>query len=282
VPSNGIIKSGLSRRSVLAGLALIPSLGAYADPSIMLALEKSSNTRIGLSALDLKTNRTLTWRENEHFLMCSTSKLLVVGATLTRFDKKISDASQVVHYTNRDLMNYSPVTRKNLENGMSLHDLCEAAIVNSDNTAAVLLVRNLGGPSSVTQLVRNLGDATTRMDRTEPALNTRNGDLDTTTPLGMLMDLKALLFGNALSFASQNLLMTWLSASSTGLARLRAGLPTSWKIGDKTGSGAAGEANDVAFALPPGKGPILISAYTDKGSDALLAGLGRVVTTAFS
>ncbi len=75
-------------------------------------------------------------------------------------------------------------------------------------------------------------------------------------------------------------------ANKTGGARLRAGLPTQWRIGDKTGSGEHGTANDVGVIWPPGRAPLIVSAYltgTDASMDqrnAIHAGIGRAVAAA--
>ena len=47
----------------------------------------------------------------------------------------------------------------------------------------------------------------------------------------------------------------------TGDACLRAGLPRTWKIGDKTGSNATDTGNDIAIIWPPGRTtPLLLTA----------------------
>jgi beta-lactamase class A len=74
-----------------------------------------------------------------------------------------------------------------------------------------------------------------------------------------------ILCGEALSPASQQRLLGWLHACETGKARLRAGLPPDWLVGDKTGTGEHGACHDVAIAKPPGRGPVLIAAYLSEG-----------------
>ena len=142
-------------------------------------------------------------------------------------------------------------------------ELCEAAVSQSDNAAANLLVTSLGGPPQVTAFARSLGDLVTRLDRVEPDLNEgREGDVrDTTTPQAMALNLQALSLGNALSQASRDLLVAWLVGNKTGDTRIRAGLPTGWRVGDKTGSGSNGTTNDVAVIWPQQRAPVIISVY---------------------
>ncbi len=146
---------------------------------------------------------------------------------------------------------------------MTLADLCAAALNWSDNTAANLLLQAIGGPAGFTSYVRGLGDSVTRLDRNEPTLNTAiaGDERDTTTPLAMARDIETVLLGKALSEASQRQLAEWLIGDKVGDKRLRAGLPASWRVGDKTGSGDNGRANVIGILWPPGRAPIMAASY---------------------
>jgi beta-lactamase class A len=146
---------------------------------------------------------------------------------------------------------------------MTLADLCAAAIDWSDNTAANLVLQAIGGPAGFTQFARSLGDKVTRLDRNEPTLNeaTPGDERDTTSPTAMAEDMQKVLLGEALSDQSRRQLQTWLINDKVGDKRLRAGLPPSWRIGDKTGSGERGSTNTIAIMWPPGRAPILAAVY---------------------
>jgi len=226
------------------------------------------------------------YRQDEHFPMCSTFKLLLAGAVVARVDAKQEELGRRIRFGKSDLVTYSPTTEKHVGGeGMTVAELCEAAVTLSDNTAANTLLATLGGPEGLTAYVRKLGDATTRLDRNEPTLNTAEpGDVrDTTTPQAMLADLQHLALGDVLTPASRDVFIGWLVANKTGDTRLRAGLPKSWRIGDKTGTGARGTANDVAIAWPSGRAPILIATYLtgstadEAGRSATLAGVAKAV-----
>jgi beta-lactamase class A len=171
---------------------------------------------------------------------------------------------------------------------MSIRDLCEAAMTQSDNTAANLLLARLGGPSSVTAFARSIGDTITRLDRVEPELNeTHPGELrDTTTPGSMLSDLYALLIGNALSPKSRQQLTDWMLANTTGDDRLRSGIPKSWRVADKTGSDGKTTSNDIAEFWPPNRQPILVTANLtecpgpESHRSAALAQVGKLIAEA--
>jgi beta-lactamase class A len=152
------------------------------------------------------------------------------------------------------------------EGALSVRDLCAAIVEVSDNTAANLLLRLVGGPAAFTAYLRSLGDAQTRLDRDEPSLNTNlPGDpRDTTTPDAMRLTMSRFLFDDQLlSSASRQMLASWLVNCRTGLERLRAGLPAGWRVGDKTGTGANGATNDVACAWPPQHPPLMVACYVD-------------------
>ena len=251
----------------------------------LAALEKRYGGRLGIAVLDTGNGRRIVHRADERFLLCSTFKLLAVAAVLARVDHAAEQLDRRVVFGKDVLLNYAPVTSHHVgAPGMSVAELCQAAITVSDNTAANLLLASLGGPAAVTAFVRSLGDATTRLDRHEPDLNAGSpGDLrDTTTPSAMLASMHEVLLGSALSAASRAQLLDWLRACSTGVEQLRAGLPAGWSAGDKTGSGSHDETNDVAIVWPPQRKPLLLAAYyagssaDQAGRHAVLAEVGRI------
>jgi len=275
-----MVATGVDRRMLLAGAGLLLPAPAMALSSFA-ALE-GAGIHVGVAALDTGTGRKLSYRADERFLMCSTFKLTLAAAILRRVDRGEDRLDRLVHYTKADLLPVSFVTTPNLATGLTVEALSAAIIHVSDNTAANLLLKSMGGPASLTAFLRSLGDATSRLDRTEPQLNIRNGDKDTTTPRAMLATMRTLLLGNALQPASRQRLTGWMDDVTTGGTLLRAGVPAGWRIGDKTGRGQGGEINDLAIVRPPGRAPILVCAYTKNGTDKTLADIGRLVSAAFT
>ncbi|MCX7514645.1 class A beta-lactamase [Frateuria sp. STR12] len=281
------IKGSLLGALLPASLAkAAASTAREADPVRRLAaLEQRHGGRLGVAILDTGDGGRVAHRGSERFLMCSTFKVLAVAAVLARVDRGDESLERRVVFGRDVLLSYAPVTRlRTGAPGMRLEELCAAAITVSDNTAANLLLAALGGPTAVTGFVRGLGDQVTRLDRIEPDLNvTHPGDLrDTTSPDAALDTLHRLLLGNALSPASRARLLDWMRGCLTGTDKLRAGLPPLWSAGDKTGSGAQGESNDVAIVFPPDRAPLLVTAYyaapdvDARVRSEVLAAVGRI------
>ena len=185
-----------------------------------------------------------------------------------------------------DLVNYNPIAEKHLDTGMTLAEFSAATIQYSDNTAMNKILEHLGGPAKVTEFARTIGDKTFRLDRTEPTLNTAiPGDKrDTTTPLAMAESLRKLTLGNALGEQQRAQLVTWLKGNTTGGQSIRAGLPASWAVGDKTGAGDYGTTNDIAVIWPENHAPlVLVTYFTQPQQDAksrkeVLAAAAKIVT----
>lgn len=236
-------------------------------------LEKERGVRIGAYAVDTGSGRFLAYRGGERFPFASTFKAMACGAVLRKArDSDPGLLSRVIHYKKSDVLPNSPVTEKNVDKGMSVADLCHAAITKSDNTAGNLTLKEIGGPAGLTRFLRSLGDEVSRSDRWEPGLNEwKPGEKrDTTAARPWGADLRALTVGDALAPADRTTFIGWLKDTATGGARIRAGLPKGWTSGDKTGTGGVyGNANDIAIVWPPSGAPLVMSVLTTrKGADA--------------
>jgi beta-lactamase class A len=228
-------------------------------------IEERTGARIGVSALDTGSGKRLDHRSAERFPMCSTFKFLAAAAVLKRVDNGQERLDRFISYGPKDILEYAPVTKAHLnDGGMTLGALCAAAIEQSDNTAGNLLLDVIGGPEGLTNFARIIGDEKTRLDRKEPELNSAipGDERDTTTTAGMCSDLQRLLLGNVLSESSRHQLEDWLRHNETGALMIRAGVPKTWSVGDKTGRGTNGATNDIAIIRPPGRAPILVAIYS--------------------
>ncbi|MEV1203270.1 class A beta-lactamase [Microbispora rosea] len=231
------------------------------------ALEASFQGRIGAYAIDTATGKTIGYRAGERFALLSTFKAVAAGAVLARTtDRELT--RKVVHWTAGEVKSNSPETGKHVKDGMTLAELCRAAIIYSDNTAGNMLLKRIGGPRGLTRYFRSLKDPVSRLDRWETELNewSPKQKRDTTTPASVARDLRALTTGDALGAKDRSRLVGWLRDNTTGDARIRAGLPKTWIVGDKTGTGGTyGTANDIAVVWPAkGAAPIIMAIYTNR------------------
>lgn len=280
----------------VAGSLFLPNVsgaasgGTAALIEAIKQLELKSGGRLGVSALDTTTGVPIHYEGDERFPMCSTFKVLAAAAILKDAGSNLERLERRVRIEQTDIVENSPVTREHVGGeGMSLRELCDAAITRSDNTAGNVLLKNIGGPAGLTSFARSLGDKVTRLDRTETELNeAAPGDpRDTTTPNAMAANLRRLLLGDVLLPQGRDQLGKWLIANKTGDSRLRAGLPQGWRVGDKTGAGEHGTTNDVAIVWPPERSPLIVAVYLTgatldpNGRNDLIASVGREVGKAF-
>ncbi|SEU01016.1 class A beta-lactamase [Nonomuraea wenchangensis] len=257
------------------------------------ALEKSYKGRIGAYAIDTATGRTVAYRSGERFPLLSTFKAPVCAAALHKASTSAPGLmDKVVKWTKAELKPNSPTTEKHVADGLTVAQLCEAAITLSDNTAGNMVLKQVGGPAGLTRYFRSLKDPVSRLDRWETELNdwSAKDKRDTTTPAAISRDLRLLTWGDALNAKDRQRLIGWLRANRTGDTRIRAGLPKSWTIGDKTGTNSEiGGANDIAVVWPDkAAAPIIMAVYTTRSTpsvdDKVLAktatvlarGLGRL------
>jgi len=267
----------LKRRTLLAAtvLPLIPSLSyAMKTQATLAGIEQRWGGRLGVAAIDTGSGEVVGNRQNERFPFCSTFKTIVAAAVLARSIKDPAFLNKRLRYTQADIKPHSPVSEKHVEDGMTTAALCAATIQYSDNAAANILMKELGGPAAITAYARTLGDDTFRLDRWETELNSAipGDERDTTTPLAMARTLQKLLVDDALPPAQRQQLKDWMVGNTTGDTRIRAGVPKGAVVGDKTGTGGSyGVANDIGVVWLPGRAPIVIAVFThstDKAAEA--------------
>lgn len=295
----------LSRRGLLVGavalvcggraaLAAVEDAGAGASHQAqsvgaerLAALEKREGGRLGVEAWDTGSGNRIQHRSGERFGMCSVFKFLAAGAILKRVDEGTEHLDRRIEFGASDLMEYAPVARQHVKEGvLTLGEACAAAVQWSDNTAANMVLKVLGGPAAVTAFIRSTGDQVTRLDNIEPALNVvLPGEVhDTTTATSMVGLLNSVVLGKVLSPDSRSRLEGWLLDAKVGEHRLAAGIPAGWRIAHKTGTWDD-QTNDVGIIWPPNRSPIIVAAlYYRKGTrqkqrENVLAEVARIATT---
>jgi beta-lactamase class A len=260
-------------------------------------LEERSGGRLGVFILDTGLGQGFGWRARERFAMCSTFKMSLSALILMEIARGRLAYDQRVPLSETDLIDtHAPLARASAPAGfMTVGAMAESIQKTSDNICANLLLRLIDGPLGFTRHIRALGDDVTRLDRYEPDLNfVPPGEIrDTTSPFAHAHLMQRLLVDStALSEEHRALLLQWMIETETGLRRIRAGLPQGWRAGDKTGSGyreqMSNKTNDIAIAWPPGRAPVLITAYLETPhfggvrdqDQAVLAEVGRIAAAA--
>ncbi|HFK1734539.1 TPA: class A beta-lactamase Bla1 [Bacillus pacificus] len=227
-------------------------------------LEKKFDAQLGVYAIDTGTNETIAYRPNERFAFASTYKALAAGVLLQQ--NSIDTLNEVIKFTKEDLVDDSPITEKHIDTGMTLGEVAEAAVRYSDNTAGNILFHKIGGPKGYEKALRQMGDRVTMSDRFETELNEAiPGDIrDTSTAKAIATNLKDFTVGNALPDDKRKVLTDWMKGNATGDKLIRAGVPTDWEVGDKSGAGSYGTRNDIAIVWPPNRAPIIIAILSSK------------------
>lgn len=257
----------------------------------LTALELRSGGRLGFAMMDSAGATLASYRSQERFAMCSTFKTVLAADVLKRAELGKLPLRRRISYGQRDLLDHAPQVKSHFDAAtgkgvMTVEELAKAAVVESDNSAANLLLAQIGGPKSVTDFARSQGDYVTRLDRTEPTLN-ENGlsdPRDSSSPAAMVWLTHRLLVGKrALRYGSRQKLTNWLVESPTGAERIRAGLPSDWKAGSKTGT-CDNAYNDVAIVWDSQKRPLVMAIFLDRptktGADAnkIIAEVAALVT----
>ena len=291
------------RRTVLTGLGALGLVGCSPVPEDtsgvevelilpqlsldLSALEARHGGRIGLSAIG--DRGIVDWRADERFVYCSTFKMYLAAATLLRIQAGEEQLDRLIPITAADMVNHAPVTEPAIGASLSVDTLMQAVVEVSDNPAANLLLKAMGGLEPMQNFYRSLGDTSTRVDRFEPEMNRLDGDKDTITP-GQSVQNMLRLFEDPqtpLSPASKDKLLGWMFSSPTGMGRIKAGVPAGWRVAHKTGTGGYGPTNDIGVLYPPTGGPVTIAIYyhgvrasSDAQNEAVIADATRMALAA--
>jgi beta-lactamase class A len=277
--------------ALLLGAPALAASGAADWQEQFAAIEARAGGALGAFVLDTGSGKSLGWRADEHFAMCSSFKLSLAALVYSLADGGTLSLDEPMAIARADVMENSPITDPHVGRTMMIGELAHAAQLFSDNTAANLLLKRVGGPARLTAFWRSLGDDVSRLDHFEPELNhvPAGAVADTTTPRAMAHTLAKMLLGDVLKPATRERLLAGMAETRTGLDRIRAGLPQGWWAGDKTGTGYShdypGQAVDLAITRPPARAPLIITGFVrsppprddvDPAALVALADVGRL------
>ena len=223
---------------------------------------QQSDAVIGVTAIHVDSGRRISVRGTERFPMGSVYKVPIALTVLKRVDSGTMRLDRAITIEPKDFApGWSPL--RDRANGraitLTIRELLMHTVQMSDNTSSDALLRMVG-PHAVTTRMAELGFAGIRIDRTETemardlratggveryAIDVR----DTTSPdamAGLMLAIHQKKDG--LSNASHDLLVQWMTETTTGARRIKAGVPKSATVTHKTGT-MPGTANDAGIVI---------------------------------
>jgi len=278
-------------RIVGVSIVTLAASSQYANALEVGALSKSVqaeearlDARIGMAVFDVKDGSRWAHRGDERFPLNSTHKSFSCAALLKQVDQHMLALENIISIERASLVAYSPVIEK-AGGQVTLRDACAASVSWSDNTAANIVTEAIGGTQAFTNFMRDIGDPHTRLDRKEPEMNEAapNDLRDTTTPNAIVESLRRIVLGDVLRQDSRALLNDWMINDRVADALLRASLPRTWSIADKSGAGGYGSRSIVAVIWPENREPVVVGIYITQTrasmaqSNAAIARIGKVL-----
>jgi beta-lactamase class A len=302
-------------RTFLNSLAVVVLLGAArlsaasaptaAIENDIAELSKRTEGVVGVAAwrLDGQGPRVLV-NADQRYPMASTYKVAIAGAIFAAVDAGRLKLDQMVTVDPAVMVPSEVLADRFIHPGVSLsvYNLLELMLTQSDNTATDVLMKLAGGGSAVTAWVKKQGvqglqvdrdtgallreffgmpadgtftEALAAAEKADPKLEEKGAlpnpafddDVrDTATPTAMSELLTRIFSGHALSAASTKALIGIMERCRTGDARLKGRLPPGTPLAHKTGT-IGGSINDVGvMTLPAGRGQVVVTVFIKKSA----------------
>jgi beta-lactamase class A len=215
------------------------------------SLVSGSSADVGIAAVDLNTGESLSIKGDTPFPMASTVKVAIAALYLSQVDHGQKTLDDTIH-------------------GEPVRTLMNRMLIYSDNRAADVLFKDVGGPHAVHQWLTQNGVRGVRVDRTIAQLLAAKRDLwdtrDSSTPKAMVDLLRRIYKGELISPTSRNYLLSVMAKCHTGRNRMKSMLPAGTPVEHKTGT-LNGLADDVGFISMPDGHRIAVAIFTRGGSD---------------
>nr|AIA12111.1 ClassA_beta_lactamase [uncultured bacterium] len=249
---------------------------------------------VGAAAMIVETGEPVSINGGDHFPMQSVYKLPIAMAVLSRIDNKTLTFDQKVRVDPKDFVSrreFSIATKYPNGADISIRELLDYMISESDGTACDALMRMLGGPEVVTKYLRDLGVqdvvlATYEQDMFKtPSVSFQNWS----TPEAMIQILKLLQVGKVLSEERRDILLSLMIKSRPGPQRIKGLLPAGTTVAHKTGTsatikGVTTATNDVGLITLPSGQHLAIAVFVSnttadqKTREAVIAKIARAAT----
>ena len=227
-------------------------------------IENEYNTKVGIYGINTENGKVYEHNADERFAFASTYKAIASGILLNKVAP--SELNKKVEINESEIVANSPVTEQYIGKTMSLKALIKASMLQSDNTANNKIMQELGGVNGLKHELVQLGDDVSEPQRLEPELNyfDPNSKADTTTPRAAAQTLNSILTSNEMNGSNLSLLKQTMIENKTGDTLIKAGMPNSYTVGDKSGQALTyATRNDLAFIYPKGQDkPIILAIYS--------------------
>ncbi|MDW4262139.1 class A beta-lactamase [Staphylococcus saprophyticus] len=227
-------------------------------------IENEYNTKVGIYGINTENGKAYQHNADERFAFASTYKAIDSGILLNKVAP--SELNKKVEINESEIVANSPVTEQYIGKTMSLKTLIKASMLQSDNTANNKIMQELGGVNGLKHELVQLGDDVSEPQRLEPELNyfDPNSKADTTTPRAAAQTLNSILTSNEMNESNLSLLKQTMIENKKGDTLIKAGMPNSYTVGDKSGQALTyATRNDLAFIYPKGQDkPIILAIYS--------------------
>lgn len=240
----------------------------------------------------VETGEVVAFNGKQQFPMQSVYKLPIAMAVLHEVDNGRLTLDQQVKVRPDDLVPQglrSPVRDKHPKGvELSVRELLEFMMVDSDGSACDVFLKLLGGPDQVTRYLRELhveGIVVATSEK-EMAQNEEVQYRNWSTPEAMAGLLKMLHEGRGVSTGSRELLLEFMGNTWTFPGRIKGSLPAGTVVAHKTGSsgtqnGLTRATNDVGLIDLPDGNHLAIAVFVsdtrvdEKTRDAVIAKIAR-------
>lgn len=227
--------------------------------------EEKLKATIGMTVVNGFTGERASYRGSDRFPFNSTIKAFIVANFLKLADNNQIKLNKSIQIQESDLLSYAPVTKSFFAEGkpMTFEQLCEATMTMSDNTAANLILSEMGGLPVFNEFLASIGMQNTILTDNEPLLNeAKYGDFkNTTQPIEYIDGLMYLYKQAVLSESSHAKWTLWMKQNQVADSLFRKYLPNNWEIFDRTGAGSNGSRNIIALIKNNKKVPYYVSLF---------------------
>jgi beta-lactamase class A len=302
-----------ARADTAGGAARGPIATLQGDVVALATTGVGAAGKVGVAAWRLDgAGPKLLVNADEAFPMASTFKVAVAGAVLQRVEEGRLGLDRMISIDLDRMVDSEILADRFIHPGLSIsvYNLLELMLTQSDNTATDYMVEAAGGPAAVTAWAKAQGvvglrvdggtdeiirrffrlgpgpfpkalaaaaastpDLSARAERPDPSFDL--DPRDTASPRAMAELLTRIFQGRALSPDKTAILIGMMTRCRTGVGRLRALMPPDTKVADKTGT-IGGTVNDVGVLTLPGGGEVVVAAFI-KASDAPMAAREKAI-----